>query len=269
VDRRADSAGDDLTSPVAGAEAGRNAACEQALSLIVPVYNEAENFPALVAEVERHVPPPFEMLAVYDFEEDTTLPVARELAQTRPWLRLVRNTRGRGVANAIRAGFEAARSGPALVIMADLSDDLGTVPRMLELYRQGNRIVCASRYVRGGRQLGGPWLKRTLSRLAGLSLHWLVALPTHDATNNFRLYDADLVRQLSIESTQGFQVALELTAKAFARGEKIAETPTTWKDRTAGRTNFRLFKWLPGYLKWYGRALVAGVSRLLSRRARQ
>ena len=95
VDRRADSAGDDLTPPVAGgggrAERRRRS---QALWLIVPVYNEAENFPALVAEVERHVPPPFEMLVVYDFEEDTTLPVARELARTRPWLRLVKNRAG-------------------------------------------------------------------------------------------------------------------------------------------------------------------------------
>ena len=70
-----------------------------------------------------------------------------------------------------RAAGPPTRSAPALtrpgavrrlVIMADLSDDLGIVPRMLDLYRQGNRIVCASRYVRGGRQLGGPWLKRTL-----------------------------------------------------------------------------------------------------------
>jgi glycosyltransferase involved in cell wall biosynthesis len=258
-----------LTPPAPGPDAAAHAAGEAPLSLIVPVYNEAENFPALVAEVERHVPPPFQMLAVYDFEEDTTLPVARRLAGTRPWLRLVRNTRGRGPANAIRAGFEAAQTGPALVIMADLSDDLGIVPRMLELYRQGNRIVCASRYVRGGRQLGGPWLKRTLSRLAGLSLRWLVAFPTHDATNNFRLYDAELVRELTIESTRGFQVALELTAKAFARGEKIAETPATWKDRTAGRANFRLLRWLPGYLKWYGLALVAGTAPMLLRSPRR
>jgi len=231
------------------------------LSLIVPVYNEAENFPALVAEIERHVPPPFRAMIVYDFDGDTTLPVARQMAQTRPWLCLVRNALGRGAANAIRAGFQAAASGPAVVVMADLSDDLATLPRMLELYRLGNRIVCASRYVAGGRQLGGPWLKRTLSRMAGLSLHWFARLPTHDATNNFRLYDADLVRELSIESTQGFAVALELTVKAFARGERIAETPTTWRDRTAGQANFRLLRWLPGYLRWYFRALGAGLRR--------
>ena len=46
------------------------------LSLIVPVYNEAANFPNLVAEVERHVPPPFTLYVVYDFDADTTVPVA-------------------------------------------------------------------------------------------------------------------------------------------------------------------------------------------------
>ncbi|NUQ64137.1 MAG: glycosyltransferase family 2 protein [Pirellulales bacterium] len=231
------------------------------MTLIVPVYNEAENFPRLVAEIERHIPPPFRVLVVYDFEEDSTLPVARRLAAERPWLCPVRNEIGRGAANAIRAGFQKAPAGPALVVMADLSDDLSTVPRMLELYRQGNRIVCPSRYMRGGRQIGGPRLKRFLSRMAGWSLRWLAGFPTHDATNNFRLYDAELVRQLGIESTQGFEIALELTAKAFARGVPIAQTPTTWRDRTAGQSGFKLMKWLPGYLRWYRYALAAGIRR--------
>ena len=57
--------------------------------------------------------------------------------------------------------------------------------------------------------MGGPWLKRLLSRAAGLSLYWLAGLPTHDATNNFRLYDAALVNELGIDSVGGFEVALE------------------------------------------------------------
>jgi glycosyltransferase involved in cell wall biosynthesis len=229
----------------------------ETLSLIVPVYNEAENFPRLVAEVERHVPPPFTMVMVYDFDGDTTVPVARELAATRPWLRLVKNDAGRGVVGAIRTGFRSVGKGPALVLMADLSDDLNIVPRMLALYRQGYRIVCPSRYMRGGRQLGGPFLKRSLSRAAGLSLRYLAGFPTHDATNNFRLYDAALVNELGIESTGGFELALELTAKAFRRGVPVAELPTTWRDRTAGASRFRLTKWLPKYLYWYGYAVTA------------
>jgi hypothetical protein len=197
---------------------------------------------------------------VYDFDADTTLPVARQLSIDRPWLKLVKNTLGRGVVGALRTGFAAAGSGPALVVMADLSDDLRIVGEMLARYRAGYRIVCASRYMRGGKQLGGPWLKRTLSRCAGLSLYWAAGLPTHDATNNFRLYDAAWVNDLEIESTGGFELALELTAKAFRRGIPITEVPTTWRDRTAGTSRFCLAKWLPKYLFWYRYALFGGRS---------
>jgi glycosyltransferase involved in cell wall biosynthesis len=230
----------------------------QTLTLIVPVHNERENFPMLVEAVERHVAPPLRMLVVYDFDEDTTLPVARELARTSPWIEIVRNTLGRGPANALRAGFAAACSGPALVVMADLSDDLADVAEMRRRYATGDRVVCASRYMRGGKQVGGPWLKGLMSRAAGLSLKWLARFPTHDATNNFRLYDAALVNELGIESQRGFEIALELTAKAFARGERISEVPTTWTDRTAGTSRFRILQWLPCYLRWYWYALSAG-----------
>ena len=232
------------------------------LSLIVPVYNEADNFPALVWDVERHVPPPFTLYTVYDFDADTTLPVARDLATTRPWLRLVRN-QGKGVVGALRTGFRVVGSGPALVVMADLSDDLTGVRRMLALYRSGARVVCPSRYAPGGRQLGGPWLKKTISRLAGISLNILVRFPIRDATNNFRLYDAALVNEMGIESVGGFELALELTAKAFRRGERIAEVPTTWRDRVAGASRFQFRKWLPKYAYWYGYALRAGIERRL------
>ncbi len=251
---RSDRGGDDLRPSAPSALAAPPP--REVLSLIVPVHNEPENFPRLIAEVERHVPEPYLLYMVYDFEGDETVPVAREQAATRPWLRLLQNELGRGAVRAIEAGFRAVRRGPALVVMADLSDDLCIVPRMLELYRADHRIVCASRYVRGGRQIGGPFLKGLLSRLAGLSLHVLAGFPTRDATNNFRLYDAALVNELGIESRGGFEVALELTAKAFRRGVRIAEVPSTWRERKAGASRFRLLRWLPEYLRWYGYALL-------------
>ncbi len=235
---------------------GLRSAAPPPLALVVPVYNEAENFPQLVDQIERHVPQPLTLYMVYDFDEDTTLPVARQLAASRPWLVPVRNDLGKGVVQALRVGFRQVTSGPVLVVMGDLSDDLSVVPRLLELYRQGYQVVCPSRYVRGGRQMGGPWLKRTLSRAAGWSLYLLAGLPTHDATNNFRLYDAALVNQLGIESEGGFELALELTAKAHRHGAAIAEVPTTWRDRTAGESRFRLARWLPKYLRWYRYALA-------------
>ena len=228
----------------------------EALNVLVPVYNEAENFPHLIDVVEREMPRPFTLYMLYDFDEDTTVPVARELARTRPWLKLVKSAGPRGVVHAIRTGFAHVGRGPTLVMMADLSDELSEVGRMMALYAKGYRIVCPSRYMRGGEQSGGPWVKRTLSRLAGLSLRLIVRFPTHDATNNFRLYDAALVNEMGIESKGGFELALELTGKAFRRGEKIAEVPTRWRDRTAGESRVQLKKWLPQYLGWYWFALT-------------
>jgi hypothetical protein len=233
------------------------------VTLIVPVYHEHENFPRLVECIEQTVPRPFRLLMVYDTEDDSTLPVAQELALTRNWLMPVRNDLGRGPANAIRAGFQQAAAGPAIVVMADLSDDLKKIGQMLTLYQAGYRIVCASRYMLGGRQIGGPLVKRLLSQTAGWTLYWLAGFPTHDATNNFRLYDAALVNELGIESTRGFEIALELTAKAFAQREPITEIPATWRDRTAGVSQFRIWKWLPLYLYWYCYALQAGLLRRL------
>jgi dolichol-phosphate mannosyltransferase len=138
-----------------------------------------------------------------------------------------------------------------LVVMADLSDDMGQVRRMLELYNAGNDIVVGSRYMKGGKLIGGPWFKQLLSRLSGLTLCWFRGIPTHDATNAFKMYDRNMLSSMSIESKGGFELSLEITVKAFLAGYRIAETPSTWRDRTAGTSRFKLWKWLPHYLKWY------------------
>lgn len=228
------------------------------MDIVIPVYNEPENFPKVLAEVERFAPTPFRVLVVYDFDADTTLPVARELARDRPFLSLVRNEIGPGVINALKTAVQVCAPGPVAVVMADLSDDLSILPRMLELYRAGYDVVCPSRYMPGGQQIGGARLKKLLSRLAGCSAYWLRGVPTHDITNNFRLYSGSLLKSLTIESTGGFEFALEVTVKAYRAGHPIAELPTCWRDRTAGTSRFRLFRWLPRYLRWY-RLLMIGL----------
>ncbi len=196
------------------------------------------------------------MLIVYDFPEDNTLPALAELTPPCERVRLVHNTLGRGVLNAIKAGFQASKGEVVIVMMADRSDDPHTVTAMARLVREGVDVVAGSRYVRGGRQEGGPLLKRTLSRLAGTSLHYLAGLPIHDATNNFRAYSRRVIEQVPIEGGASFAIALELTLKAHWRGWRLAEVPTTWRDRTAGESRFRLWAWMPHYLRWYSRALA-------------
>lgn len=222
-----------------------------ALSIVVPVFNEDKSFPKTYAEIAKHVKTPFTVTVVYDFDEDTTVPVAKKLQSKDKRVILLKNTIGRGPLNALKVGFASVKSGPILVVMADLSDDLTDVDKMVELYEKGNDVVCGSRYMRGGKQIGGPFIKRTLSRLAGTSLHYVRRLPTHDVTNNFKLYNSEMLKKITVESTMGFSIAMEITVKIFLKGGRIAQVPTTWKDRTEGEANFKLWAWLPQYLKWY------------------
>lgn len=133
---------------------------------------------------------------------------------------------------------------------------------MLALAESGADVVAASRYMRGGRQVGGPLLKGLLSRTAGLTLQWFGRVGTHDATNNFKLYSRRYLETVTIESEGGFELALELTVKAALSGRVVREVPATWRDRTAGESRFRLRAWLPRYLHWYS-ALFAGRARTL------
>lgn len=228
---------------------------------MVPVYNEPDNIGPVLRRLEENVSTSHRVLVVYDFDEDTTIPVVRELQRELPGVRLLRNDLGPGVLNAMRLGLAAADSPYVLITMADGSDEVERIDQMVELAKSGADVVAASRYMPGGRQIGGPLVKRSLSRLAGLSLHWFGGMPIHDATNNFRLYRTDFLRSVAIESTGGFELAIELSVKAALSGKRLAELPTTWRDRTAGASRFRLRSWLPRYLRWYVYLLRGRLAR--------
>lgn len=227
------------------------------LSIVLPVYNEGEAVAPVLRALSAGVSTPHELVVVYDFDGDTTVPVIAELASELPRLRGLRNDLGRGVLNAMKAGIAGTAAPYVLISMADGSDEPHIVDAMVALARQGADVVAASRYMRGGRQFGGPPLKRLMSRTAGLTLHWFARVPTHDPTNNFKLYSRRFLESVTIESKAGFELALELTVKATVAGYRIAEVPTTWRDRTAGQSNFRLRAWLPHYVHWYLRAFRA------------
>ena len=233
------------------------------LSIILPVYNEGGAVEPVLRALSSGVSTPHELVVVYDFDEDTTVPVLERLAPGIPGLRGLRNDLGRGVLNAMKAGIAGTSAPYVLISMADGSDEPGVVDPMMALARAGADVVAASRYMRGGHQVGGPPLKRLMSRVAGLTLHWFARVPTHDPTNNFKLYSRRYLDSVEIESTAGFELALELTVKAAVAHRPVAEVPTTWRDRTSGQSNFKLRKWLPHYLHWY---VAAFRGRWLRRR---
>jgi hypothetical protein len=166
-------------------------------------------------------------------------------------VRTVLNTYGRGPSNAIRFGIHAAVAPVVVVTMADGSDDPRQIDDLARLVDRGVVVAAASRYMPGGQQVGGPRFKRLLSRWAGRFLYWFARVGTRDATNSFKAYDAEFVRQVGIESRKGFEIGLELTAKATRLRLPVAEIPTIWLDRQLGNSNFDVGRFLPSYLRWF------------------
>jgi len=221
------------------------------LSVVIPAYNEGEHIIPVLERLFEAVMLPCEVLVVVDDEADTTRPMVQHLAEREPRLHCLINTYGRGPANAIRYGIDYATTPVAVVTMADGCDDVRQIDDLVRLVERGVAVAAASRYMAGGQQVGGPLLKSMMSAGAGRSLRLLARVGTRDATNSFKAYSTTFVRAVGIDSRDGFEIGIELTAKAKRLRLPIAEIPTIWLDRHQGLSNFRVAAWLPKYLRWY------------------
>lgn len=240
-----------------------------AVSVVIPAYNEGAAIVPVLDRIFDGVELDCEILVVVDFEDDTTLPVLSAYASHEPRLKALISTYGRGPANAIRYGIDHVTSPVFVVTMADGSDDPRQIDELARLVERGVVVAAASRYSAGGQQVGGSLIKGALSRTAGASLRLLARVGTKDATNSFKAYSTQFVREVGIESRCGFEIGLELTAKARRMRSPVAEVPTIWLDRTAGKSNFHLRKWIPEYLRWYTYAFGPQLSATdMQRRSR-
>jgi dolichol-phosphate mannosyltransferase len=221
------------------------------VSVVIPAYNEGEAIAGVLERIFESVLLPCEALVVVDDEDDTTLPVVLRLAEHEPRLRCLVNTYGRGPANAIRYGLDHACTPVGVVTMADGCDDARQIDELVRLVERGVVVAAASRYMAGGQQVGGPLLKGLLSALAGRSLHLMARVGTRDATNSFKAYSTAFVQAVGIDSRDGFEIGIELTAKARRLRLPTAEIPTIWLDRQQGMSNFQVASWIPKYLRWY------------------
>lgn len=223
------------------------------LSIIIPVYHEEKNIEKIIKQLHSQVKTPNEILIIYDTKQDPTYPAVQKHLKKYKNITLLQNNNGnkKGVMNAIKTGFDNAKGEAIVVVMADLSDDISQIDAMYSLLKRGYDIIAASRYMPGGKKVGGPFIKTFLSKTAGLTLHKVFKVPTHDATNAYKMYRRDIFKKIRIESTGGFEYSLEIILKAFKKGYKITEIPTSWHDREAGKSNFKLKDWLPQYIKTY------------------
>jgi dolichol-phosphate mannosyltransferase len=232
------------------------------LDIVIPVYNEGPNIVAVLRALARDVKTPTRVLICYDMDSDNTLPEVHNNSEKYPNLpvEFVRNSR-RGAHSAVMSGFAASTASVVIVYPADDHFNSAIIDRMVALANQGCDIVCASRFMPGGRMEGCPWLKAALVRTAAFTLHHFARLPTHDATSGFRLFARRVIDQIAIESDQGFCYSIELLVKVHRLGWRICEVPALWFERKNGASRFRVMRWLPPYLRWYFYAYATTLLR--------
>ena len=220
------------------------------LSIVMPGHDEGDHIVPVLRALSGALRTPHEVLVVVDVDDDPTVAAVRLLAAELPHVRLVRNDHGGGVLGAVMAGMAASRGEYVLVSRADGTNDLAIVESMVRLAHLGADVVVASRYVQGGRHIGGPLLERALTLLAGLTFHSFAGVPVHDPTNTFKLYSREFLGSIVIESATEFELPTELTVKAALGGRMIAEVPTTSCERPDGEGRMRVRDWLPRYVRW-------------------
>lgn len=220
------------------------------LDILIPVYNEGAGILPVIESLKREVRTPFRVLLCYDRDEDTTLAAVRS-AQAFPFaIEFVKNRRS-GAHGAVVTGFQDSAAPAVLVYPGDDDYNASRVDAMMAEFRKGCEIVAASRFIPGGCMEGCRWLKAVLVRGSAFVLYHVARIPTHDASNGFRLFSRRVLETIPIESSAGFTYSIELLAKCHRLGWKIGEVPAAWYERKSGQSRFRVLKWLPQYLKWF------------------
>jgi len=220
------------------------------LEIIIPVFNEGENIIKLMNEFDKYIKTKFKVLICYDLENDNLFNYVSEFKKYNFEINLIKNP-SRGPLSAIKQGFFDGNSDAVIVYPADDFLNYKLLDEMFKKYKEGNDVVVASRFIKGGSMKNCPWIKSILVRTASFTLYFLSSIPVKDASNGFRLFSRKLLNQVKIESKVGFAYSLELLVKCHRLKYKIAEVPALWEERSEGESRFKVFKWIPQYLKWY------------------
>ena len=215
-----------MTSPAG--QPGRDQQGEPRVSVIVPVYNEADTVAEVVARVLA-LDPALEVVLVDDGSTDGT-PAALADLPSDPRLLVHRLPANLGKGAAVRTGLALARGEFVVVQDADLELEPEELTRVLAPLLAGEaEAVYGSRFRqgRGGAPLGLYWANRALTLVANL----LYRCRLTDEATGYKACSRELWLSLNLQAV-GFELCPEVTAKLLRRGARIREVPVAYRPRS-------------------------------------
>lgn len=209
------------------------------VSIIVPAHNEEGNLRKCVSSLTKTCRDlKYEIVIVDDCSRDRTGSIADSLARKDRRVRVVHRQMPNGFGRAIKSGLQAARGDIIVPVMCDLSDDPKTILKMVKKLEEGYDIAIGSRFIKGGRLVDYPRLKYLAHRAYSTVLGVVFMRNIKDFSNAFKAYKKIVLNGIDIKS-DGFEITSEMVLKPIVlKGAKVAEVPTTWRNRKSGKAKF-------------------------------
>jgi glycosyltransferase involved in cell wall biosynthesis len=211
------------------------------LSIVIPLYDEAESLRELAAELDRAVAGlgTSEFVFVDDGSTDGSLDVLQALYAADPRrVRVLSFRRNQGKSAALAAGFEAARGARVVTLDADLQDDPSEIARMLAAIDAGADMVCGWK-----RERRDPWTKRLPSRLFNAVTAQTSGVRLHDFNTGLKAYRAEVVKTVRVYG----ELHRFIPVLAAWQGFVVRELPVHHRPRKFGRSKFGATRFLHGF----------------------
>ncbi|MBW2970695.1 glycosyltransferase family 2 protein [Candidatus Woesearchaeota archaeon] len=227
------------------------------LALVIPAHNEENNLqrivPAILKELNKYI---FEIVIVNDASSDKTREVAEKLKKKYRKLKLVNRTPPCGVGRALKDGFKAVSKNAEWVLTMDCDflENVKEVKRLIKKADEGYDGVIGSRYIERGRLVNYPPIKRFSNRIYHILVRGVLGIKQVDLTNNFKLYKKEIIDSIEWKSND-FAINAETGIFPILAGYRIAEVPVSWVQRYFDKSDFKVIKLAPSYLKVAFRAI--------------
>ena len=213
------------------------------LSIVIPMFNEAENVESTLHRVEEAIAPfrgTYEIIPVNDGSLDNTLEVLKRIESQNGKVRVVSYPRNIGRGMALRRGFKESKGEIIVSIDADLSYHPRYILDLVEALKTEGEIdvILASPYMPGGETQGVPLLRLWMSRSGNRILRFAMPNRIYTSTGIFRAYRKKVLDSLELES-DGKELHLEILSKALALGYRVKEVPAVLTARKKGRSKFK------------------------------
>jgi undecaprenyl-phosphate 4-deoxy-4-formamido-L-arabinose transferase len=206
------------------------------VSIVIPVYNEQENLPALLPRllpVLDGTKRPYEVIFVDDGSRDRSLEILKGFAETYPAIRVLELSRNFGQHPAILAAFQRARGKVVVTLDADLQNPPEEIPKLLARIDEGYDVVGGIR-----RQRRDSWFRRAASRLVNRVTGLITGMHLSDYGCMLRAYARDVVNEINAcEENATFVPAL---AQSFSR--RPTEVEVAHAERSAGTSKYSLYR---------------------------